>query len=163
MNSRRDFLKLATTSGLLVGLPVSNTLARSADPVTDQALSLLAYDDHNLEARNFVNSSHCRSIRKIAVGKDLTTLLQKEILPRLSDPQFRAAGITQGFPAYAMAEVVRDYGYAITYVSENWQHSLPNTSISNYPSHARDLSEQLSSPSKTIFWLLAPSGINFRA
>ena len=166
MTTRRDFLKLAGSSGLLVSVPTVSALTKPSYSVAGQSLSLFVFDEGEPAGRDIAMQLDSARVRSIAAGSDLTDILKTDILPKLGACQFRAAGITQAFPAYAAGEIVRDYGYAITFASHAWQS--PSESLVDVPSTLSTMPvlnyvDCGLSNEEPIFWVLAPSGINFRA
>lgn len=163
MATRREFAKAASAWAVLAGA----TPAVGAPKATDQHDDFLdlAVQRTSFQHPAFTAWATPRALKMVETGDDLTHLWRAEIEPLVQRGQARIAGLTPGYSAFVLGELAGDHGHGLVWCLPTQR--LSGHGLGNASALAGNASRRLSAleinTASPMFWMLAPSGIDFHA
>ena len=152
MMTRREFTKIAM---LGMGAISSAPAFASQGSLVRNSRFDYALIDQRIKADQNVIHHLTRNARKtITVEEDVSAFWQEQLQPAITDHANLVTGITNGYTAFVVAELTRDYGHELVYSNFDLSRSSQTTDRLTLP--ATELNT-----ARPVYWLLGSNGINF--
>lgn len=162
MMTRRAFTKIAMLGmGAISTAPVlanksANKSASQGLPVSDARFDYALIDQRINADQHVVHNLTSNARQIITIEEDVSAFWQEQLQPALADHAILVTGITSGYTAFVVAELVRDYGHELVYSSFDLSKSSQTTDRLTLPAMALNTA-------RPVYWLLGSNGINFHA
>ena len=163
MATRREFAKAASALAALAGTASAFSGVKADGPQGE--LLHLAVQRTGLKHPAFAAWAAPRALKMVKTGDDLTRLWRAEIEPLVRRGQTRIAGLTPGYSAFILGELVRDHGHGLVWclpMERLAEHQLASTSAATANIGMR-LSPVEINTASPLCWMLAPKGIDFHS